>query len=714
MPSATSGSSARPPWIKRAMYGFVVIPGLLGAVLLAGAGVYFFQSVPFPDDITVGATVVLDRNGEEVGTLSAQAARQDIALSQLPEHVPQAVLAAEDRGFYDHGGISWRGTARALFRNIQARDIEEGGSTITQQYIKNAALTADRTFTRKANEAVLALKLERQQSKDNILEMYLNTIYWGRGAYGIEAAAQTYFDVPATELTINQAATLGGIIRSPSRLDPAEDPASADIRRRYTLDGMVGEGWLDQATAEQAVNEGLPSVSDRQTVEFGPAAYYLDAVRRVLSREIGEDIIFRGLTVHTELDMSMQTTAQQVITEHLANVPEGTAESPVSAALVTVDPEDGGVRAIVGGPDFAKQQFNAAVRGGRQPGSAFKPFGLAAFTDAGYSPESRFKAPAKIEIDFPGHGTYEVGNYGGSDFGEQTVQQATWSSTNTVFMQMVEVAGVDRVRDLAVDAGIPDTDAVPEVPSLVLGTADVTPYHMANAFATFASGGVRNEPRLVSRVVDGKGDVIYENGPESTGAMDSNVAYVVSSALQGVIQSGTGQRAQIGRPAAGKTGTTNDHRDAWFVGYVPQLSTAVWVGTMDNLPMEGMTGGSLPAEIWAAYMTQAVEGMEVRDFPAPDLSGLEILNEAPEPEPSPSPETTECPDEDGELIETILEEGEECPEHEPEPSPSPTPTEEESPLPLPGDDDEEEEPDPSPTPTDDGDGDDGDTSDEDT
>jgi penicillin-binding protein 1A len=369
---------SRSPRRWRRRLALLSVPGVLVSALLLLVGSYLFAAIPLPDDIAASATRVLDRHGEEVGTLSPQATRQDVALDALPDHVPQAVLAAEDRGFFEHPGISYRGTARALVRNLIARDVEEGGSTITQQYIKNAALSPEQTFRRKANEAILAVKLEQRYEKEEILSFYLNTIYWGRGAYGIEAAAQTYFGVSATELDVNQAATLAGIIRAPERLDPADDPGAADIRRRYTLDGMARVGWLDRDEASTLSDAGLPEVADRTTVEYGPYAYYLDAVRRQLAAELGDEIVFRGLTVVTELDASMQRTAQRAVAERLADLPEHLAEQPVSGALASVDPEDGGAGSIQGAEqaahddrrrarqDFSRQSVQDLAREGRQ------------------------------------------------------------------------------------------------------------------------------------------------------------------------------------------------------------------------------------------------------------------------------------------------------------------------------------------------------------
>ncbi|MBW3562816.1 MAG: penicillin-binding protein [Actinobacteria bacterium] len=707
-----SPSSASTPWYRRfwepgvpwykqkKALALLTVPGLLLAFALILVFAYLFVSVPLPEDIASSATRVLDRNGEEIGVLSPVAKRQDVELSALPEYVPQAVMAAEDRNFYEHSGISVRGTVRALFTNVRAGEIEQGGSTITQQYIKNAAeaVGTERTFARKGKEAVLALKMERQYSKDEILEHYLNTVYLGRGAHGFEAAAQTYFNGPAHAITLNHAATLAGMIQSPSNYDPLEDTERVDRRRRYVLDGMLREGWITQAEHDETVAAGVPPVTEELNTDLGPAAYYLKAVEKELAAELGSESVYTGLTVTTEMDSAMQKLAQDTMKAKIEQLrgdlskdppqrPEGQPPfdpAQVTGALVSVDPADGGVRALVGGPSYNEQNFNAALgyddgTGRNQPGSAFKPFGLAGFMDEGNSPESRYPAPPQITLDFSGE-EYEVSNFANAGFGTQTVREATLTSTNTVFVQIAEEIGPQKVQEMGVDAGIPEDWLSPN-PSLVLGTSEVSVKEMAGAYATFANSGARSETRLVRKVEGPDGEMILDKRPESEGGIDANVAHAVSDILEQNIQSGTGRAAQIGRPAAGKTGTTQESQDAWFIGYVPQLSTAVWFGTLDDTSMGNVTGGSIPAATWGEYMAEAVKDMEVKEFPEPDYSELEARNPAPSPAPTqteePSPEPTTCPDGEGGEIETILPSGEECP------SPSPSPSESASPSPSP-------------------------------
>lgn len=659
------------------------------AIALAAVGLLafyiIFESVPLPDDIDARSSIVYDIDGNEVGGLAAEVAREDVELAELPPHVEHAVLAAEDRGFYEHRGISARGVARALFTNVRAGGVAQGGSTITQQYIKNAALSPEQTYTRKVQEAALAIKLEREYSKQEILSFYLNTIYWGRGAYGIEAAAQTTFDRPAAELDVNQAATLAGIIAAPEGFNPQENPAGAENRRQFVLSGMLSEGYLTPAEYDGLVAAGLPEVSQRQTVAQGPNAYYLDAVRRELAAlpAFAEGELFRGLRIHTRLDQRLQATAQSSLAEAVREGPTDTG------AIVTVDPRTGGILALAGGPDVETQPFNTAVRSVRQPGSTFKAFTLQAFVEAGYSPQSRFPAPAELEIE---DAQTPIRNFGGATFGEQTISQATASSTNTVYVQMQEEVGREAVIEAARRAGLPrdrsdeafptereDGPALRPLAGLTLGQDVASPLEMASAYGTYAAEGVHATPHLVTEVIDPDGRVVHRTNVDLEQQVELNVSRVVTSVLRGVITGGSGTAADIGRPAAGKTGTTNDARDVWFVGYVPQLSTTVWLGNLDNSPIdaENATGGGLAAPLWARYMEQAVDGLEVEDFVAPSLSDLEELNAEPDvcPEgyefadpPTEADETGFFPDV---LIDLTDDEGRPCVEIAPEPDECP-------------------------------------------
>lgn len=623
---------------RRWLWSLLIIPSMIVGAGGLLAFYLIFSAIPLPDDVASDASVVYDHTGSPVGSLAEERSRMDLQLDELPEHAVAAVLAAEDRRFFEHRGISATGIMRALFTNVRAGSVQQGGSTITQQYIKNALLKPDQSYARKVEEAALAIKLEQRHDKETILTFYLNTIYWGRGAYGIEAAARTYFGVPAGELSVNQAATLAGIIAAPEAYDPAEQPERADTRRRYVVAGMLETGALDNIAAEQLLAAGLPDVTQRSGLDRGPNAYYLDAVRRELSAvsTFDDGRLFRGLRIFTGLDPAMQSAAQQTLRDAITDGPSDTG------AIVSIDPHSGEVRALVGGPDSTAQPLNTALRSMRQAGSTFKTFALQAFLEAGYSPDSMFHAPGSLEV-----GDQTVRNYGGSASFAQTVSDATARSTNTVYIQMQELTGRELVIDAARRAGLPltkrdevfptdrsDGDTMRPFAGLSLGQDVFSPLEITAAYTTYAADGFQMTPRLVVRVEDAQGRVLYAPEVRDEQTVTSDVARNVTALLQRTVSSGTGRAAALeGRPVAGKTGTTNDARDVWFVGYVPQLVTGVWLGNLDNSPLEGSaTGGGLAAPVWATYMRDAVANFDVESFPRAGSSGTTIGR------------LTECPD----------------------------------------------------------------------
>jgi penicillin-binding protein 1A len=707
--------STKRPWYRRPIAALLALPILL----LAFGGIvlffYFFTSVPLPDAIGASPTVILDTNGVEVGTLQAETSREDIDLKDLPEHVVHAVLAAEDAGFYEHGGVSLPGIFRAALRNVTSGEISQGGSTISQQYVKNITTDKEKSLLRKVREAALAVKLEQNYSKDQILEFYLNSIYWGRGAYGVEAAAKAYFDKPAHKLTAGESALLAGIIAAPSAYDPANNAKAAHDRYRYVLDQMVEKQWIDPSKAG-SLAASPPKTRHAKSVVFKRAPFFLEMVKKELELELEDaEAIYQGLVVTTTLDVKMQDAAEEAYNDSFV-------ESGIkpSGALVAMDNETGGIRALVGGKNYAKSQLNLATGQGRQPGSTFKPFALAAWIDQGKSPESYFDGPSEIEFSVEeinekldreaAQEPWPVSNYEEADYGELSLREATWKSVNTVYAQLVLEVDPVHMRDMAEAAGI--QRELSAVPSLVLGTSEVTPVEMTRAYATFATGGTRHKAHTVEEIRR-DGDTIFKastRGEEDALAIEGHdsrqVALTVTDVLRGVIEQGTGVAANIGRPAAGKTGTTQSHGDAWFVGYTPQITATVWMGNVgNNEPMEGeYTGGSVPAATWAAFMSEAMKDMEVEDFPAPSLDDLEITRPAPpsetpcgrgetRSEPSdgssesvcvPKPEKSEAP------VTEAPPEPTEKPEPSPEPTeapppppPSPEPTEAVSPTPKP-------------------------------
>jgi penicillin-binding protein 1A len=627
----------------------VVAVGVLGAASVAFAfhRIYDQASIPSEDELVLAdPTVVLDADDELVQTLERAAVRENVSLDDLPSHVPDALLAAEDRRFYEHRGFSIRAIARAAYANLRAGEVVQGASTIHQQYVALAVADIDDSFAGKFREAAVAAKLDDEFDDDRILEMYLNSVPFGRTAYGIQAAARTYFDVDAADLDVEQAATLAGMIAAPTAFDPERNPEGAAARRDFVLDGMATMGALDRDRAEELVGTELPELRTEPLFTLGPDAYFLDVVRDQLPELIGDDVdVSSGLTVRTTLDPRAQQLAHDHLQDHLGDAAD-------SGAIVSIDPATGAVRTLLGGPDYAEQQFNVAMDGRRQIGSSFKTFALAELVARGYDPdETEVDAPREhtIETDTD---TVTVGNYSGQGYGEVSVRRATRDSINTAFVLLADSLGHDEVAEMAVRLGIEQEIAA--VPSTVLGTPDLSPLEVTAAYATLSAEGVRNAPYLVEQVERHDGEVLYEHTPDPEEVLSVDEAAVITDVLVDVVTQGTGTAADIGRPVAGKTGTTNDFRDAWFVGYTPELATAVWVGNQDNSPMDGVAGGSIPAATWGTYVAAVLEDTDVRGFPSPDTSGLEPFEdldatqseEEDEAAPTPAPAPTSEPDDE--------------------------------------------------------------------
>jgi penicillin-binding protein 1A len=645
-PDGAPGRAGRRWWLIA--LGGVVAVGVLGAASVAFAfhRIYDQASIPSEDELVLAdPTVVLDADDELVQTLERAAVRENVTLDDLPSHVPDAVLAAEDRRFYEHRGFSIRGIARAAWANVRAGEVVQGASTIHQQYVALAVADIDDSFAGKFREAAVAAKLDDEFDDDRILEMYLNSVPFGRTAYGIQAAARTYFDVDAADLDVEQAATLAGMIAAPTAFDPERNPEGAAARRDFVLGGMATTGALDRERADELLGTELPELRTEPLFSLGPDAYFLDVVRDQLPELIGDDVdVSSGLTVRTTLDSRAQQLAHDHLQDHLGDAAD-------SGAIVSIDPASGAVRTLLGGPDYAEQQFNVAIDGRRQIGSSFKTFALAELVARGYDPdESEVDAPREhtIETDTD---TVTVGNYSGQGYGEVSVRHATRDSINTAFVLLADALGHDEVAEMAVRLGIQQEIAA--VPSTVLGTTDLSPLEVTAAYATLSAEGVRNAPYLVERVETHDGELLYEHAPDPEEVLTVDEAAVITDVLVDVVTEGTGTAADIGRPVAGKTGTTNEFRDAWFVGYTPELATAVWVGNQDNSPMDGVAGGSIPAATWGTYVAAVLEDTEVRGFPSPDTSGLEPFEdldatqseEEVEAERTPAPTPSEPHDE---------------------------------------------------------------------
>lgn len=622
-------------------------------VVVVGAtvGIYLLWQIPLPAEeppllqtsFICSADVGHCDQDTSVAQLTGGVDRVSVSYDRVPDEFVLALIATEDRDFFGHGGVSPVAVARALWSDLNNDSLRQGGSTITQQYVKNAYLTSDRTWERKVREAVLAVKLERELAKQEILERYLNTIYWGRGAYGIQAAARTYFGKDVEELGLAESAYLAGIIRAPESADaqrPPEDPLfeeqrrAATARRAAVLDAMVDEGYITDGQRQEANDNGWDDVLPREeATNYGRVArpeigteHYVDYVRRWLvdSGEFtDEDLYGGGLRIYTTLDLEAQEAAADAVraTLHQPDDPD--------AALVAID-ERGAVRAMVGGFDFQASQVNLAVGNvgggtGRQPGSSFKPIVLAAALEQGMALETSYHSPSSLTIDGDGGvEDWEVSNYADGAQGTLTLVDATRLSSNTAYAQLMAEVGPAGVVELAQRLGI--RAEVPALPSIVLGTAELSVLDMATAFSVFANRGELVDPYPVARVTDAKGTVLWEADAERERVLEEEVADSVNWTLEQVIRSGTGTAADIGQSAAGKTGTTENHRDAWFVGYTCRFTAAVWVGYageqnrfMDDVRGAPVAGGGFPAEIWRAFMERVSPADEECEFERPQV-----------------------------------------------------------------------------------------------
>jgi penicillin-binding protein 1A len=584
-------------------------------------------------------SVVLAADGRALAELHAEQDRDVVPLGRIPQVLRDAVIAVEDTRFYSHGGVDARAIARAVRENAEAGRITQGGSTITQQLAKNALTGGEQTLERKLNEASLALQLEHEFTKDEILEQYLNTVYFGQGAYGVQTAAQRYFGVDVSRLTLPQAAMLAALLRAPSNYDPHAAPEAALARRDLVLGLMEAQGRVPAEDAATARAEPIGVVPPA-----GPARhrspYFVAHVLEELQHDgafavLGEDPVARaerifrgGLRIETTLDRDWQRAAEEAVRSGVDT------SRGLRAALVALDPSDGSIRAMVGGPDYHDEddpsaRFNLATKAHRQPGSTFKEIVLAAALAQGHSLDELYPAPGSITIPPapPAEPTaWEVGNYEGADFGELSLRAATAFSVNVVYAQLMEEVGPEAVARLAEAAGI--RRPLPRLRSLALGAVEVTPLELASVQATLAAGGVYHEPTAVVRILEPDGTVLWER-PEPTGerVMDEAVAWLTTTALADVIAYGTGERADLRRPMAGKTGTTQEGADAWFAGYTPDLAAAVWVGFPEGrVPMVPprtsirVEGGNLPAEVFARFGLRALADVPAHEFDVPEIA----------------------------------------------------------------------------------------------
>lgn len=653
----------RLPWLRMALATLLavaviaLVPPLRRAAALVTSKAVLLVLQPIAPSIEDFASLpqgskIIAADGTLLADLDGGRRREQIRLDALPPHVPRAVLAAEDANFYHHGGVDPAAVLRALARSSEGN--QQGGSTITQQLAKLNYTGSRRTLRRKFREVQYAARLEQKHSKDELLERYLNQVYFGDGAYGIAAAAQTFFAVPPAQLSPAQAATLAGKIRAPEGLDPRADAQRVQQRRDHVLRLMYVRRWVDAGQLDHALTTPL-QVAAPTTAAPPAAPHFVEYVKREAAtvEALGADADSRtkqlfngGYTIHTTLDPKAFDAASQAVGANLS----GRGDPEV--AMATVEPGDGAIRLLFGGRDQTRK-FDLATQGRRQPGSSFKPFVYLAALRQGIDPRTTFDASSPKVLEYRGS-NYTVDNYEGEGTGQSTVDNAMTHSINTVFAQLTLEAGPENVMRTAGTLGVNDAETnVGAHPAVGLGglRKGVTPLEQAAAFATFAAKGVYAAPYSIVRVVNRHGDEAYRRRPSTRDAFSANEVGVLNAALASVVREGTGKAADIGRPVGGKTGTTQNYGDAWFVGFVPQLSTAVWVGhpqqvvPMVNVHGRRVSGGSFPAEIWASYMRRTVEILPVEEiFTAPPESlSLRLLNPAPPPPPPPPVETTVPP-----------------------------------------------------------------------
>lgn len=580
---------------------------------------------------------IFDARGRLITTLHAEEDRELVPISRIPKVVQDAVVAIEDQRFWTHRGIDLKAILRAAYVNATTGRISEGGSTITQQYIKNRLLSSQQTLSRKIQEASLAWQLEKELTKDQILGRYLNTVYFGQGAYGIKRGAEVFFSKPPGELDLREAALLAGLIAGPERWDPIERPEAALSRRDHVLDQMRGLGMITEAQWQTARSQPLGLHPQLGTDRY-PAPYLVDYVKhQILSNpRFGStytqryNFLFKGgLRIYTTVDLRMQHAAERAVHGIL------TSPSDPYGALTAIDPRNGHIKAMVGGRDYwaprredryAKVNLATGGSTGRQAGSSFKPFALVAALENGIPPTRTYPAPSSLVLDEPPCGSpdypWHVENYEGASYGGAlTVEEGLIKSVNVVYAQIIRDVHPERVVEVAHRMGI--RSQLRPYCSAVLGTNEVNTMEMASAFGTLATNGRHVRPTAIDRIEDARGNVIYQADPRPRQVLNPLVAWTATQIMRKVILYGTGVAANIGRPAAGKTGTAQMWRDAWFIGFIPQLVAGVWVGfpqgqiSMTSTRIGTVTGGSWPAQIWNAFMSAVTEHIPVRDFKEP-------------------------------------------------------------------------------------------------
>ncbi|AFZ58444.1 penicillin-binding protein [Anabaena cylindrica FACHB-243] len=559
-------------------------------------------------------TYIYDIKGKLLTRFHGEANREVVPLDRISPNLKRAVLASEDSHFYTHHGINPTGVGRAVVVNLVAGGVKEGGSTITMQLVKNLFLSQKRAFTRKLAEAVLAIRLEQILNKDQILEMYLNQVYWGHNNYGVQTAARSYFNKSAEFLTLGESAMMAGLIQAPEEFSPFASMKLAKLKQKEVLGRMLELTWITQKEYDDALKQEI-KLGRIRSFQGSASPYITNAVAQELAKKFGRDALLKGgMRVQTTVDAKFQEMAEGTVAKwHKTLLGQGLYKNQI--ALVAVDPRTHFVKALVGGVDSKASEFNRATQAQRQPGSAFKPFVYyAAFATGKYTPDSTV-------VDSPvsyrdGNGWYFPRNYDGGFSGAMSIRTALAQSRNIPVIKLGKTVGMNRVIEICRTLGI--MSPMEPVTSLPLGAIGVTPLEMASAYATFANYGWQSPPTVIVRVTDSSGNVLLDNTPKPQRVLDPWASAAIIDVMQSVVTSGTGKGAAIDRPVAGKTGTTSSEKDIWFVGTVPQLTTAVWIGRDDNRQLSsGATGGGMVAPIWRDFMIKALKDVPVEKFKSP-------------------------------------------------------------------------------------------------
>ncbi len=603
--------------------GTILAGTLLGTSVLAGTMMGLaisFRNLPdvrsLKDFTPSETSFVYDIKGKLLSSLHGEANRKVVGLDQISSHLKRAVIAIEDSNFYYHHGINLNSIGRALLVNFHSHGVKEGASTLTMQLVKNIFLTHQRTVDRKLAEAVLAVRVEQVFKKNEILEMYLNTIYWGHNNYGVQTAAESYFNKSASELNLAEASMMAGLIQAPESYSPFVSLKAAKKRQALVLSRMKELGWISAQEREDALNQPI-KLGHKTAWTKSKLPYVTDAVVEELNRRFGEETVKKGgMRIQSTVDYDMQQLAQESMQNAQRSLRnEGIDTKDLQIALASVDPRTHFIKDLVGGSDYKKSQLNRALHSQRPPGSTFKPFVYyAAFASGKYTPDSEINdRPIHFQ---DGNGTYVPKNYGGQYSGVVSLRTALVNSINIPAIILGRRVGLDKVIEICKSLGI-NSPLIPAI-SLPLGSIGVTPLEMAGAYATFASNGWHSESTILARVTNSRGDLILDNTPKPQLILDPWATATLTSVLRDVINEGTGKQANIGRQVAGKTGTTDSERNIWFVGYVPQLATAIWVGDDYNRRLgDHVSGGGNVAPIWGNFMERALRNVPEDYFEPP-------------------------------------------------------------------------------------------------